>query len=172
MWKTFSGFTFLGIIGLCLLQPEVFAEDPKNPSKQTAINYVGDLCLFAREPACWDAVINVPWGEMKTFSQDPKISSFSCNYRFMPGDDAYTYINLSDPYGFDNMTAMAPIMVDEFEDLNDEGDMDTGIVVGVKYFFKCFQFDRFKSSILSFFRRSKKTDDGTPPAVAFYFDVP
>lgn len=172
MWKKFSMLMFLCLAVVSILKPMVFADGHKNPTSQIRSSHRGDSKL-EREPVTWDNVINGAWGDVTTGLKDPKINPIFSNYDFMPRED-YLFIDSTDLWLFDSLNSVKPDVGDEFGSVNldDVEGMGTGIVIGIKYFFKRFQMDRFRRSILSFISNSNKTATGKAPAVAFYIDVP
>ena len=171
MYKKFSMFMFLSLTVVSILKPMVFAEGHKSPTSQIRSSHKGDSKL-EREPVTWDNVINGAWGDVTPGLKDPKINPIFDDYGFMSWEE-YLFIDSNDLWRFDSLSSLKPDVDDEFGSVNldDEG-MDTGIVIGIKYFFKRFQMDRFRRSILSFISNSNKTAPGKAPAVAFYIDVP
>ena len=172
MYKKFSMFMFLSLIVVSILKPMVFADGHKSPTSQIRSSHRGDSKL-EREPVTWDNVINGAWGDVTPGLKDPKVNPIFSDYGFMSWEE-YPFIDSTDLWRFDSLSSLNPDVDDEFGSFNhdDEEGMDTGIVIGIKYFFKRFQMDRFRRSILSFISNSNKTAPGEAPAVAFYIDVP
>jgi hypothetical protein len=150
----------------------VFADGHKNPTSQFQSSHNSDSKL-EREPVTWDNVINGAWGDVTPGQKIQKIDPIFGDYGFTPWEH-YLFIESTDLWRFDSLNSPKPDVGDEFGSVNfdDVESIDTGIVIGIKYFFKRFQMDRFRRSILSFISNSNKTPPGKAPAVAFYIDVP
>ena len=171
MYKKLSIVMFLSLLVVLNLKPMVFADGHKSPTSQIRSSSGADH-IIEREPVTWDTVINGPWGDVTPGPKDPKVNPIFGDYGFMPREE-YLFIESPDLWRFDSHNSIEPDVCDEFGSFNldDEG-VDTGIVIGIKYFFKRFQMDRFQRSILSFISNSNKPDPGSAPAVALYIDIP
>ena len=170
MYKKFYMFMFLNLIVVLILKPMVCADGGKSPTSQIRTSHKGNYA-FEREPVTWDNIMNGAWGDVTPGLRDPKTSPVFDDYGLVPGEE-YIVIDQTEPWSFSNFTAQEPVVADDFGNVSPDESADTGIVIGIKYFFKRFQFDRFQRSILSFISNSNKTASGTPSEVAFYVDVP
>jgi hypothetical protein len=171
MYKKFGLFMFLSILVDLILITVVFADGQKSLTSQIRSSPRGDSKL-EREPVTWDNVINGSWGDVTPGLKDPKVSPVFNDHGAVLGEE-YIFIESNDLWQFDSLKSLEPDMGDEFGSVNlDAEGMEKGIVIGIKYFFKRFQIDRFRRSILSVISNSNKTAPGKAPAVAFYIDVP
>ncbi|UCF84827.1 MAG: hypothetical protein JSV50_04135 [Desulfobacteraceae bacterium] len=170
MYKKFYMFMFLNLIVVLILKPMVCADGRKNPTSQIRTSPRGNY-VFEWEPVTWDNIMNGVWGDVTHGIKDPEASPVFDDYGLVPGEE-HIVIDSTDPWSFDNLTSLEPAVADEFGNVSPDEGADPGIVIGIKYLFKRFQFDRFRRSILSFISNSNKTASGTPSEVAFYVDVP
>ena len=128
MYKKLAVFTFLSLMGVVFLELAVFAEGPKSPASQMCMASIGDIYLFEGESVAWDVIMG---GEDNTLFYSP------------------------DPWRADAITGLGSANADEFGDFNSDGSMGICVVVGLKFFFKSFQFNRLKKSFFSFKKMHK-----------------
>jgi len=145
MYKKLAEFTFLSLMGVIFLELAVFAEGPEIAGSQICMASMSDIYRFEGESVTRNVV--------------------------MDGVDN-TFFYSSDPWRVGGITGLESVDADEFGDFNSDGSMDICVVVGLKYFFKNFQFDRLKKSFFSFIGNPHKTGQEPEPSLAFYFDLP
>lgn len=170
MYKKLCMFMFFNLIVVLILKPMVCADGHKSPASQIRTSPRGDY-VFEWQSATWDNFINMAWGDVTHGIKDPEASPVFNDYGLVTGEE-YKVIDSTDPWCFDHLNSLEPAVADESGNVFPDEGADTGIVIGIKYLFKRFQFDRFRRSILSFIGNSNKTGTETPSAVAFYVDVP
>jgi hypothetical protein len=160
---------FFSIILILVFESMVFAEGAEYTTAQ--IHKLSDYnsYQFEKVPATWDTVIEDAWGHMTPLSENLKNNPSTNNpYRVKENVLAHsTDLELENILSCPDTDA-----VYGFESVQNTEDLEPGIVVGLKYTFKRFNFHRFHKSIRAFFSHPKRPVPDRPPSVALYFEIP
>ena len=160
MRKKLCALICLGMVMAALSGPSSFAEGPNGVSSEISKSE-------KKDPAPWDTILSGEWGNLN--SEFAAVKSISVSDESWKDD---TNLYLADPFLKNNPTYVESAMADEFGDEPATGDIEPGIIVGLKYTFKRFKLHRFGKAVFSFFGNINKSSSERTRSVAFYFDVP
>lgn len=156
--------TFLTMVITFVIGPMTFAEEIKIPISHVCKSPNKNLNLLEKDPATWDRVMDGAWGQIMTKPEDPK-DRFPSN-----GHNLFSWHSESCP-NF-SLISIESAVTDEFQDAHAEGDIEPGIIVGLKFTFKRFQLHSLHRSIISLFSNTPKTERHSGQSLALYFEVP
>lgn len=164
MCKKSIMLAFLTAVITFVIGPMTFAEEIKIPLSHIHGSPNKNLNLLEKDPATWDRVVDGAWGQIMTKPEDPK-DRFPFN-----GHNLFSWHSESCPDL--SLIFIESASTDEFQDVHVEGDIEPGIIIGLKYTFKRFQLQCLHRSIVSFFRNTPKNERHSGQALALYFEVP
>ena len=156
--------TFLTMIITFVIVPMAFAEEQKIHISHVCKSPNENLNLLEKDPATWDKVMDGAWGQIMTTPEDPKDRSPFNGHNLLPWH--------SESCPDFSLISIESAVTDEFQDAHVEGDIEPGIIVGLKYTFKRFQLHCLHRSIISFFSNTPKNERHSGQSLALYFEVP
>ena len=155
---------FLTMIIAFIISPMAFAEGPKIPILHICKSQNVNLNLLEKDPAAWDKAIDAAWWKITTAPVDPKDSSHSNVHSLLSCH--------SDSCPDPSLISNESTGIDRFQGVHVEGNIEPGIIVGLKFTFKRFQLHCLHKSLISFFINTPKNERHSVQSLAFYFEVP
>ena len=155
--------TFLIMVITFIIGPMTFAEELKIPMSNVCKSPNENLNLLEQGSVTWDRVMDGAWGQIMTTPGDPKDRSPFNGHNLLSWH--------SESCADFNLISIESTVADEFQDAHVEGNIEPGIIVGLKYTFKRFQLHCLHRSIISFFSNTPK-ERHSGQSLALYFDVP
>ena len=104
------------------------------------------------------------WDQIMTTPEDPKDKSP------FHGNNLFSWHSESGPDL--SLISIESGVTDEFQDAHIEGDIEPGIIVGLKFTFERFQLHCLHRSIFALFRNKPRTECHSGQSVVLYFEVP
>jgi hypothetical protein len=163
MFRKSIMLTFLTMVITFVIEPMTFAEELKIPISHACKSPNNNLNLLEKHPATWDRFMDGAWSQIMTTAEDPNDRSPSNGHNLLSWHSE-SCLDFS-------LISIESAVTDEFQDVYVEGDIEPGIIVGLKYTFKRFQLHCLHRSIISFFSNTPK-ERHTGQSLALYFEVP